>query len=124
VVRDLITFAKNPNLPIPIYDLNENFNPSISLNVTIKNNAETLVSKAILKAYTPDRNRVLYTIEQAVSLAPGEKVETPVQFTLPGLSGTEYGICHVDYELYDSENNLVQIPTESDSGRFVNYLFA
>jgi hypothetical protein len=97
VVRDLITFAKNPNLSIPMYDLNENFNPSISLNVTIKNSAETPVSKAILKAYTPDRNRVLHTIEQAVSLAPGEKVETPVQFTLPGITGTEYGIAQGNY---------------------------
>ena len=79
VVRDLITFAKNPQLPIPMYDLTENVTPSINLNVNIKNNAETPVSKAILKAYTPDRKRVLYTIEQAVGLAPGEEVEIPVQ---------------------------------------------
>jgi len=79
VVRDLITFAKNPHLPIPMYDLTENVTPSINLNVNVKNNAETPAAKVKLKAYTPDRKRVLYTIEQAVGLAPGEEVEVPIQ---------------------------------------------
>jgi len=31
------------------------------------------------------------------------------------------GIAHVDYELYDSENNLILPAVESDSGRFALY---
>jgi hypothetical protein len=29
------------------------------------------------------------------------------------------GICHVEYELYDAENNLIQPVSESDGGRFM-----
>jgi hypothetical protein len=30
-------------------------------------------------------------------------------------------ICHLDYILYDNENNIVQMSTESDGGRFAVY---
>ena len=34
LVRDLVTYAKNPNLAIPMFNLNTNFHPDISLNVS------------------------------------------------------------------------------------------
>ena len=30
----------------------------------------------------------------------------------------QFGICHTDYELYDSEGTLVQLASEANSGRF------
>jgi hypothetical protein len=114
VVRDLITFAKNPNLPIPMYDLSENFNPFISLNVTVKNSAETSASRAILRVYTPDRKRVLHTIEQAVGLAPGEEVEIPVQFTLPGITGIECVIVPSNFLSQASLGKTFLITEKSD----------
>ncbi|MCP5051986.1 MAG: hypothetical protein GY940_32760, partial [bacterium] len=37
VFRDLITFARNPKLPIPMFDLSVNAAPQIDLNVTVTN---------------------------------------------------------------------------------------
>ncbi|HLP46035.1 MAG TPA: hypothetical protein VK469_08815, partial [Candidatus Kapabacteria bacterium] len=123
IIRDLITFAKNPHLPIPMFDLANNPKPAINLNVEFKNNTqnETPASKAKLMVYTPDRNILLHELEVPVSLNQGESTQIAVNFTLPELQTKDYGICHVDYELYDAENNLIQSPTESDSGRFSIY---
>lgn len=120
-VRDLITFAKNPALPIPMYNLENNPTPEILLNIKVKNNSDTLTSKVKLIAYTPDRQTVLFETEQAVGLNPGEEAEIPITFSLPPLESKDYGICHVDFHLFDAENNLVQLPTESDGGRFAVY---
>jgi hypothetical protein len=46
----------------------------------------------------------------------GETAVIPLDFTLPGLTGKDYGICHVDYELYDSDNHLVQPGAKSYTG--------
>ncbi len=82
-------------------------NPFIGLNVNVGNYSEFPAAKARLVVYTPDRNIVLHEVEQNISLNPGEETLIPVNFTLPGVSKDDYGICHVDYELYDSENNLI-----------------
>jgi len=37
IFRDLITFAKNPDLPVPMFNLAENPAPSIQLNASIEN---------------------------------------------------------------------------------------
>ena len=121
IIRDLITFAKNPKLPIPMFDLEQNPTPSINLNVEIKNITETPASKAKLMVYTPNRDILLHVIEAPVSLNPGESTQIPLSFTLPELQTRYYGICHVDYELYNAENELIQLPTESDGGRFSIY---
>ncbi len=121
IIRDLITFAKNPHLPIPMYNLEENPTPAINLNVQVENNTEFTAAKAKLMVYTPDRNILLYSLEASASLNPGESTLIPISFNLPELQTKDYGICHVDYELYNAENEIIQLPTESDSGRFSIY---
>jgi len=121
IIRDLITFAKNPKLPIPMFDLEQNPTPTIVLNVQVKNNTEYIASKAKLMVYTPDRNILLYELEVPINLNQGETTQTAINFTLPELQTKDYGICHVDYELYNAENEIIQLPTESDSGRFSIY---
>ncbi|HLP44629.1 MAG TPA: hypothetical protein VK469_01705, partial [Candidatus Kapabacteria bacterium] len=121
IIRDLIAFAKNPHLPIPMFDLAQNPTPAINLNISIINKTEEPSTKVKLMAYTPDRKTVLYENEVGLSLNAGESTTIPVQFTLSELQPKDYGICHVDYELYDAENHLIQLRTESDSGRFSIY---
>jgi hypothetical protein len=121
LVRDLVTFAKNPNLAIPMYDLTANPTPNISLQVKVKNDSEYAATKVKINVYTPDRKTVLYQTESAVSLAAGAETEIPLAFTLPELTDVNLGICHTDYELYDAENNLVQMANETISGRFTPY---
>jgi hypothetical protein len=121
VIRDLITFGKNPQLPIPMYNLEESPTPTINLNVQLQNNSELIASKAILKVYTPDRDKMLYELEVSINLDQDESTQIPISFILPELQTMNYGICHVDYELYNAENEIIQLPTESDSGRFSIY---
>ncbi|HLP46031.1 MAG TPA: hypothetical protein VK469_08795, partial [Candidatus Kapabacteria bacterium] len=123
VMRDLITFAKNPHLSIPMFELANNPTPVINLNVEIKNitQTETPASRVKLVVTTPDRKTIIYRTESSVNLYMGESTIIPIKFTLPELQTKDYGICHVDYQLYDAENNLIQLPTESDSGRFSIY---
>jgi hypothetical protein len=113
IISDLITFAKNPHLPILMFNLASNPTPSINLNVELKNNTESAASKAKLMVYTPDRNILLHEMEVPVSLNQGETTQIAINFTLPELEPKDYGICHVDYELYNSEDQIIQLPTES-----------
>jgi hypothetical protein len=108
LVRDLVTFAKNPNLPIPMYDLSAAANPEINLQVKVR-----------LRAYSPDRKRLFFESETGLSLEPSQEAQVPLSFPLPAVTASEYGIGHVDYELYDAEGNIVQLATEADSGRLV-----
>jgi hypothetical protein len=121
LVRDLITFAKNPKLPIPMVNLTNNPAPTVDLSVKVKNNTESLASKVKLLVYTLDKKTVLYETEQGISLSPGTESEIPITFTLAAPQDNHLGIYHTDYELYDAEDNLVQMETESNSGRFALY---
>jgi hypothetical protein len=120
LIRDLVTYCKS-NLPIPMFNLEVDPNPVIDLNIRLRNDTEIPAVLAKLTAYDPDRIRILYENQVSLSLNPGEEVEVPIQFTLPQMSSSEMGIAHVDYELYDSENNLILPAVESDSGRFALY---
>jgi hypothetical protein len=120
LIRDLVTYCKS-NLPIPLFNLELDPNPVINLNIKVRNVTEIPAALAKLTAYDPDRIRILYENQVSISLNPGEDVEVPIQFTLPQMSSSEMGIAHVDYELYDSENNLILPAVESDSGRFAIY---
>ena len=73
IVRDLITFARNPDLSIPTFDMDVIPNPFIGLNVDVKNDSEYPAAKVRLAAYTPDRNITLHEVEQNISLNPGEE---------------------------------------------------
>ncbi|MCP4155509.1 MAG: hypothetical protein GY757_47740, partial [bacterium] len=121
IFRDTVTFFRNPRLPVPMFNLQENPTPAISLNVTIKNNTENPAAKAILTVFDPDRKRELYREEQGINLTPGEEVEIPLQFTLPEITDAELGICHVDYILLDAASNPLQLPMECTNGRFAVY---
>lgn len=121
IFRDLITFAKNPSLPIPMYDLSENQTPQVNLNVNVKNLTESTAVRAKLLAFTPERDSILFESQADITLSTGQETVVPMSFTLPQLETGDYGICHVYYELYDSGNNLIQFPTESASGRFAVY---
>ena len=120
LIRDMVTYCKS-NLPIQMFNLELDPNPVINLNIRLRNVTEITASMAKLTAYDPDRTRVLYENHVSISLNPGEEVEVPIQFTLPQMDSSEMGIAHVDYELYDSENNLILPAVESDSGRFAIY---
>ena len=120
LVRDLVTFAKNPNLAIPMYNLTSDPHPDISLNVMVKNESESAASMVKLKVYTPDRKTVLYETEASLTLAAGSEGVIPVGFNLGAtLTSGQYGLCHTDYELYDAEGNLLQMATEADSVRLM-----
>ncbi|MCP4148843.1 MAG: hypothetical protein GY757_13940, partial [bacterium] len=121
LIRDLISFAKNPDLPIPMINLAGNPTPVVELDVKITNNTETQASKVKLTVYSPNRQIVLHEEDQNISLDQNQNTAVPINFTLPSLGHTAYGICHVYYELYDSDDQLLQWRTESDSGRFALY---
>jgi hypothetical protein len=120
LIRDLVTYCKS-NLPVPMFNLELAPNPVIDLNIRVRNDTEIPVALAKLTAYDPDRIRILYEIQVSISLNPGEEVDVPIQFTLPQMNSSEMGIAHCDYELYDSENNLILPAVESNSGRFAIY---
>jgi hypothetical protein len=70
LVRDLLSYLKNPHLPIPMFDVSTN--PiQVQLNVKLKNTTEFTAAKALLKTYTPFRDRVVFETEQSISLPPG-----------------------------------------------------
>jgi ligand-binding sensor domain-containing protein len=114
-VRDLITWAKKPQA-LPTYNLSENPNPNISLNLEIKNTSDKRAEKVKISWLDPDRNLVVEE-EYSISLNPGEILTFPISRSIS--HQYRFGIWHVDYTLYDSDGNEIQPQTETDSGRFV-----
>ena len=123
LVRDLITFAKNPHKKIPLYSFADTNSIQVELQeVNIKNNAEIPAAKVKLTAFNPDRNIVLHETERSIGLDPAQETIISLDFPLSNVSFQYgYGICHLDYILYDNENNIVQMSAESDGGRFAVY---
>ena len=120
IVRDLLSFSKNPGLPILLVDLELEPIPTITRDVDIRNpTAETAV-KSILKVYPPDKDQVLYETQQNITLNPGENGQVPFTFTLSGVTPDKHGIWHVFYELYNPDNDLIYAE-ENDAGRFALY---
>jgi hypothetical protein len=120
LVRDLISYLKAPHLHIPMFDVSTN--PIlVQLNVKIKNSTEFTAAKALLKTYTPFRDRVIYETEQSITLPPEGESEVPISFTLPDVQTDDFGIYGTYYELFDSEGNQVLNGVESDFGRFAIY---
>jgi ligand-binding sensor domain-containing protein len=120
LVRDLISYLKAPHLFIPMFDVSTN--PiQVQLNVKIKNTTEFTASKALLKTYTPFRDRVVFETEQSITLPPGEEIEIPISFTMTDVQTQDLGIYGTYYELFDEEANQVLNSVESDSGRFAVY---
>jgi hypothetical protein len=74
IMRDLITFAKDPKA-IPMFNLEANPAPGVTLDVLVKNNTEETAAKVKLIASTPDRDLVLCELEQSISINTGEEAE-------------------------------------------------
>jgi len=92
-VRDLITWAKKPQA-LPTYNLSENPNPNISLNLEIKNTSDKRAEKVKISWLDPDRNLVVEE-EYSISLNPGEILTFPISRSIP--HQYRFGIWHVDY---------------------------
>ena len=118
IIRDLITWAKNPDLEIPEYNLRDNARPEVSLNLELKNISEEAASKVKILWLDPDRN-IYFEEERLVSIPPGEEITIPVSHAFSGIPDNKLGIWHIDYILYDSEGNEIQPQAETDSGRFI-----
>ncbi|NOY64546.1 MAG: hypothetical protein GXO97_04010, partial [Nitrospirae bacterium] len=111
LVRDLISWAKNP-AELPEIKPGE----TVSVTLSITNNTDTDASKVKLLILAPDRNLIT---EQTVNttVPAGGTVTIPVTYATQ--STAPLGIWHVDYELLDSSGNIIQPQAETDSGRFV-----
>ena len=118
IFRDLVTFARNPKLSIPMFNPVETPNLSISLPISIANTSEETAAQVKLKVYSPNRDRVIFETRQSIHVLPENNTEVSISFSLPEISDNEYGIWHTDYELYTQEGDLLQLPTEAMSGRF------
>jgi ligand-binding sensor domain-containing protein len=123
LVRDLITFAKNTRKEIPLYSFENTSSIQVELQeVNIKNNSEIPAAKVKLMVLTPDRDKVLYETERSTGLDPAQETIISLAFVVNNYSfQSGYGICYLDYILYDNENNIVQMAAESDGGRFAVY---
>jgi hypothetical protein len=119
--RDTISFLKNTHLQIPMFDVSTNPTVQVQLSVKIKNITEFTAAKALLKSYTPFRDRVVFETEQSITLPPGGEIEVPISFTLTDVQTDDLGIYGTYYELFDAEENQVLNSVESDSGRFALY---
>jgi hypothetical protein len=121
LVRDTISFLKNTHLQIPMFDVSTNPTVQVQLSVKIKNITEFTAAKALLKTYTPFRDRVVFETEQSISLPPAVEIEVPISFTLTDVQTESLGIYGTYYQLFDAEGNQVLNSVESDSGRFAIY---
>jgi len=69
-----------------------------------------------LRVSTPNRSRILFETEATLDLVGGTETTFPINFDLPTLTNTEYGICHSDYELFAESGEIIQLAQESDGG--------
>jgi len=76
--RDMITFAKNPNKPIPMFDMTgiesgSSSRPSVNLTINMKNVTELAATRAKIKVFCPNRSYLLYEYDTDIAIAPGEE---------------------------------------------------
>jgi hypothetical protein len=112
LVRDLFSWAKKPD-QLPEIKPGE----TVSVSVTFTNYMPTDAASARLLIYDPDRSTLLSEETVNVSIPAGSSSQLVTQY--PTLTTAPLGIYHIDYELYDSEGNIIQPQAETDSGRFV-----
>jgi len=107
IIRDLITWAKNPDLEILEYNLRNNPDPEVKLNIELKNLSDKTASEAKILWLDPDRN-LYFEEETPISIPPGEETTIPVSHSFSGITDKNLGIWHTDYILYDSEGDEIQ----------------
>ncbi|MCP4147105.1 MAG: hypothetical protein GY757_05080, partial [bacterium] len=112
-------FRSKPRSPDPHVLLRLLNKTGYHLDVNVKNVSSVSASTIKLTVYNPDRNKVIHETELSQSLAPHEETTIPVSFKMPGdVSYKDHGICHVNYELLNENNQSIQPASFSDSGRF------
>jgi len=121
ILRDFITYMKNARKEVPLIDLSQTPNPTLQLNINIKNTTNESAAKVKLSVYNPDRTKLAYSVDKEISLSPSEAITIPISFSLNNYYNIDYGISHVDYDLYDVEDNVILMASESDGGRFAVY---
>jgi hypothetical protein len=120
LVKNLLRFALAPDAAIPMFNLAENPNPTINLDIKVTNHSATPAANARISVYTIE-NTLVHETETPVNLNPGESTDIPVTFTLPALESKDYGIGFSTFELLDADSNLIQLKTETPGGRFSIY---
>jgi hypothetical protein len=112
IVRDLITWAKDPERPIPVAGPGER----IALSIEISNRSKERAGAAKLRTWAPSRDRVLDTRDVPLSLPPDGRGCVRYEWDVP--PDAPLGIHHVDYELLDERGRSLQPESETASGRF------
>ena len=112
LVRDMISWVKKPD-QLPEIKPGQ----SMTVSVSVTNNATNDASSLKVLIYNPDRTTLLSEQTATLSIPAGQSATIPV--TYPTTQGSTLGIYHIDYTLYDSSGVIIQPQTETDSGRFV-----
>jgi len=112
VVRDLITWAKDPESAIPVCSPGER----VTLSVEVANRSKGRARAAKLRTWAPSRDRVLDTREVPLSLDPEGRAPVRYEWEVP--LDAPLGIHHVDFELFDAQGRSLQPEAETISGRF------
>ncbi|HAV42959.1 TPA: hypothetical protein DCX15_02960, partial [bacterium] len=102
LIRDLIAFAQDPNIPIPEYRPGEKVNLQLSIsNYQLADSAH----KVVIKVYDPEKKELTaYSQELTAPLGPGESTTIPFEHTAP----STLGIYKVGYTLLDGSGQEIQ----------------
>ena len=128
IVRDLLTFARDTESEIPMYNITETANPKIKLNLKLRNDTDYDAVKARIRVLNPSMSKVVFEKEVSVNIEKRDKEkgkdgEGDIAYEIVFDNGIEkeLGIWHTEYELYDSEGRLIKMREEAESGRFSLY---
>ena len=105
LVRDLISWAKNPDKEIKEYKPGD----TVNISIPVTNHTDIPSDTILLTLLDPDRN-VVDTTEVTYSLSPGQSAETPFSYT----ASLPLGIWWVNYSLQDGNGNTIQPETEGE----------
>ena len=109
LIRDIISWAKKPQTLPEI-----NPGQSVTIDVLVKNTSQYSASQVKFIILDPNRNKITESI-QSISLNSGESIPLNTQYS--SLPTSPLGIWWVNYELLDSNGNILQSQTEGE--RFV-----
>jgi len=105
LIRDLISWAKNPDREIKEYKPSQ----TVNINVPVTNHTDTTSNSVLLTLLDPNKN-VVYRTEVMHSLLPGQTAEIPFTCT----ASLPLGIWWVNYALKDSSGNTLQPETQEE----------
>jgi len=105
LVRDLISWAKNPDKEIKEYKPGE----MVSINAPVTNHIGNPSNSILLTVLDPNRN-VISTAEVMYPLNSGESTEIPFTYT----ASLPLGIWWVNYSLQDANGKTIQYETDGE----------